>query len=410
MFPTSSENPMYDGLHEFLKWSKRQRRADHHFHGMRRRHFWSHCPRRYNSFQECFDNEHNNMNDQQSSCRNNNSCNEGKQISVQFLSDVTIPDRTYCPLNMVMTKTWKIRNDGNVQWGNDVELAFFKGNECLALEKCRPVPNAQPGEEINVSIAIKIPSKSGCYCTYYRFRKNQTFFGPKLWVDLMAVENNDKSIKKDDVKCICGEILIAMSPQQAYKNIKVYCDVCNIECSSDETIYHCPSNKTENHPDGYDMCIKCVNGKMYSSSSSPINVDNNSNEKKVYVDIQLDIPKAQENKNNDNVNKDENKEEDKKENKNDQINVVPVISSVIGNETANNNQNKNEDSSKIESKPVNVLTSNNNNNNNNNEDKFEFKESLNLFHDMGFYDDERLKSLLSKHNGGVERVLQELLQ
>jgi len=98
-------------------------------------------------------------------------------------------------------------------------------------------------------------------------KKNETFFGPKLWVDLFAVENNDKdkSIKKDDLKCTCGETLIAISPQQAYTNLPVYCDVCNVECSSDETIYHCPANKTGNHPDGYDMCVKCANSKLFST-------------------------------------------------------------------------------------------------------------------------------------------------
>eukprot|EP00488_Nonionellina_sp_1-RS-2012_P003203 TRINITY_DN65_c0_g2_i1.p1 TRINITY_DN65_c0_g2~~TRINITY_DN65_c0_g2_i1.p1 ORF type:complete len:140 (-),score=49.92 TRINITY_DN65_c0_g2_i1:63-482(-) len=120
-----------------------------------------------------------------------------------FVRDVTLPDRTSYPTDTVLTKTWRMKNNGEHQWGNNVELVFFKVNESLTLEKRYPVINAKPGDEVEVSAVIKTPQKPGRYCSYYRLQRNGEYFGPRVWVDIFGIDeesntdnNKDKNHKK----------------------------------------------------------------------------------------------------------------------------------------------------------------------------------------------------------------------
>merc|ERR1719474_1790648 len=110
------------------------------------------------------------------------------KVVAEFVTDVNLPDRTYYPTDTVLTKTWRMRNSGDRPWGSNVELVFFKGNESLTLEQRYPVNNALPGQQVEVSAVIKTPTKPGRYCSYYRLQRNGEFFGPRVWVDIFAVD------------------------------------------------------------------------------------------------------------------------------------------------------------------------------------------------------------------------------
>jgi len=155
-------NFRYVGLHEFLRHSWRRRRSCHSFNP-RGHHFWSQCRRFPEFWNYDFCNVNNNSN-------NNNNGND-KKFNCQFVSDVTIPDKSYCSADTIMTKSWRVRNNGNIEWGENVELVFLKGDESLVLEKRFPVPNAKPGEEIDVSAVIKTPLQGGFYKIFFQLKK-----------------------------------------------------------------------------------------------------------------------------------------------------------------------------------------------------------------------------------------------
>eukprot|EP01084_Bolivina_argentea_P225623 381225_1 len=190
-------------------WNHHQDGGDH-WDGHRGHRGWKRCNRSYqnqwNSFEphnpwhrnEWCVNRQNEASDASSAMASNLSPDKEKKIKVMadFVQDVTLPDRTYYPTDTVLTKTWKMKNNGEHQWGNHVELVFFKGNESLTLEKRYPVINAKPGQEVEVSAAIKTPNKPGRYCSYYRLQRNGEYFGPRVWVDIFAVdEQNNKHNK-----------------------------------------------------------------------------------------------------------------------------------------------------------------------------------------------------------------------
>jgi len=124
------------------------------------------------------------------------------KVMADFVCDVTLPDRTYYPTDTVLTKTWRMRNSGEHAWGDGVSLVFFKGCESLTLEKRYPVKNARAGEEVEVSAVLKTPNKKGRYCSYYRLQRNGEFFGPRVWVDIFAVDEvqpEKVEVKKEKV-------------------------------------------------------------------------------------------------------------------------------------------------------------------------------------------------------------------
>lgn len=181
-------------------------------------------------------------------------------------------------VNAIAQKTWTLKNVGSEEWGDDVKLVFFKGNETLVLEKQYAVPNTKPEESAQVSAAIQIPPVSGRFSACFRLQKNGESFGPRLWVDVDAFdenktspdenENRNENDKKNETMsciCVCGVPMIETSPMVAYYDAAdVRCDLCGADCPSNGSIFHCFSQESASHPKGYDLCLNCAQSQMQS--------------------------------------------------------------------------------------------------------------------------------------------------
>ena len=76
--------------------------------------------------------------------------------------DVTIPDGTAMAAGQDFVKTWKIKNIGICTWGTGYSLIYSYGEKMSG----KPVPlsvNVAPGEEVDVSVNLRAPSKPGNY-------------------------------------------------------------------------------------------------------------------------------------------------------------------------------------------------------------------------------------------------------
>eukprot|EP01083_Nonionella_stella_P149214 473623_1 len=138
-----------------------------------------------------------------------NSYNPRKRMktrpAVEFLRDVTLPDRSHYAPNKTLTKTWAMRNSGDLAWGDNVELVYFKGDERLSVEHRYPVMNVCGGQEVEISATIKTPSQPGRYCTYFRLQKNGKFFGPRVWVDIIVNDLTNACVSPSETKLIKSE-------------------------------------------------------------------------------------------------------------------------------------------------------------------------------------------------------------
>lgn len=77
-------------------------------------------------------------------------------------------------------------------------LKFTKGHAKLPTKSVFPVPVCKSGNLCELSAMIFTPEKPGRYTAYFRLMKGETFFGPRIWVDIHVVENEDDLTKEDE--------------------------------------------------------------------------------------------------------------------------------------------------------------------------------------------------------------------
>jgi len=85
-------------------------------------------------------------------------------------------------------------------------------------------------------------------------------------------DNNDQDHKNENnnalqIKCVCGGWLVQITPAEAYPHRQVLCDICEMDCTREKKIYHCPMERSLKHPGGYDVCLKCANDDDSNLSS-----------------------------------------------------------------------------------------------------------------------------------------------
>ena len=103
------------------------------------------------------------------------------QDNYRFLTDVTIPDNTIMQAGQTLRKVWRVRNTGLTSWGNGYSLRHV-GNENLADGDSFPLPNAQPGQTVDLEIDITSPTTPGLHKTSWRpFNSQNQPFGFELF-------------------------------------------------------------------------------------------------------------------------------------------------------------------------------------------------------------------------------------
>ncbi len=80
-----------------------------------------------------------------------------------FVSDVTIPDKMYIAPGTAFTKTWRIRNAGNVTWNTGYQLVFSSGNQMSGPSSVSLPYNVAPGQTIDISVNLVAPNYGGTF-------------------------------------------------------------------------------------------------------------------------------------------------------------------------------------------------------------------------------------------------------
>lgn len=109
----------------------------------------------------------------------------------RFIKDVSLPDGSTVFPGSEVTKTWRIRNDGQVAWPEGVVLTFSSGDLLAASQNdlTSAVAALKPGDEADISVRLTIPEATGRHVTYFRLRtKEGNIFGQRLWADVRVVE------------------------------------------------------------------------------------------------------------------------------------------------------------------------------------------------------------------------------
>lgn len=116
-----------------------------------------------------------------------------------FEEDVTIPDDSYLAVGDATVKTWRVRNTGTCKWErNSYTLVPFEG-EPIGVLATNPVPSAEPGESVELSLVFIAPLTPGDYQSSWRMQDGSgTPFGPPLTVIFKAedYEHNAKTVTR----------------------------------------------------------------------------------------------------------------------------------------------------------------------------------------------------------------------
>jgi hypothetical protein len=102
----------------------------------------------------------------------------GSGLTATFVSDVRVQPNDRFPPNSTFVKTWRVRNDGASEWPNNCWCVFSHGDfsgESVVVDP------AWPAEEIDVSVVMISPEKTGSHSSAWRLvDPNGLTFGPLL--------------------------------------------------------------------------------------------------------------------------------------------------------------------------------------------------------------------------------------
>jgi len=86
-----------------------------------------------------------------------------------FYKDVTVEDFTFFTQSEPFVKTWEVRNAGDCSWGPGYTI-FFDSGYTFDAPQSSPLPEAAPGQIVDISLQMTAPTRGGQYVSRWRFR------------------------------------------------------------------------------------------------------------------------------------------------------------------------------------------------------------------------------------------------
>jgi hypothetical protein len=93
--------------------------------------------------------------------------------------DVNVPDNTEMQLGQDFVKTWRVKNNGSCSWGAGYKLIFSYGDQ-MAGKAQALTGVVGPGQEVEVSVNFKAPTKAGTYLSAWQMSNASAKPFPKI--------------------------------------------------------------------------------------------------------------------------------------------------------------------------------------------------------------------------------------
>lgn len=103
----------------------------------------------------------------------------------KFVSDVTLADGCAVRAGERLNKTWRVRNSGPEKWPVGTRISHVGGESFGGPVNGVEVPLAGPGEAVNITVPLVMPSQPGRYTSYWRLmtpHPENSKFGHRFWV------------------------------------------------------------------------------------------------------------------------------------------------------------------------------------------------------------------------------------
>lgn len=136
----------------------------------------------------------------------------GTLSEARWVADVTIPDESKVKPGVTFVKTWRVRNTGTKAWKDGYTLAFF-GDEQLGGPESIPLPFAQPGETVDISVTLTAPTTPGRYRSTWKGRDpKDKFFEFDLFTIIRVVPPDIDSEQLDEMSWVADVTIEDGSP------------------------------------------------------------------------------------------------------------------------------------------------------------------------------------------------------
>jgi hypothetical protein len=107
--------------------------------------------------------------------------------SMQFVRDVTYPDKSTVRPGETFLKLWRVRNDGLSLWPDSCMLVPIGGDLLTSTGLRVGLPVLLPGQEVDVAVSLTAPLTEGLYTVYFRAQtKDEQCFGHRLWASIVV--------------------------------------------------------------------------------------------------------------------------------------------------------------------------------------------------------------------------------
>jgi hypothetical protein len=104
----------------------------------------------------------------------------------QYLADVTFPDGSEIVSGGEIVKTWQVKNLGPCTWNTKYHIIYGWGGIGTNWNTMHPVAfpaTVLPGENLEITIDLKAPSKTGNYSAAFRLQNDKGYnFGASLTI------------------------------------------------------------------------------------------------------------------------------------------------------------------------------------------------------------------------------------
>jgi hypothetical protein len=114
----------------------------------------------------------------------------GAPPQAKFVADVTLADGSVVRPGEHLNKTWRVRNTGPEKWEKGTRIVHVGGDAFGGPLNGAEVPLAAPGEAVNVSVALVMPTVPGRYTSYWRMKTphpTNARFGHRFWITCVVV-------------------------------------------------------------------------------------------------------------------------------------------------------------------------------------------------------------------------------
>lgn len=104
--------------------------------------------------------------------------------------------------------TWVFKNIGQCDWPQAVRFLRVQGDdEIVSAAWTSKGPAVAPGEQLEVTLALKAPKEPGQYLSFYRLANQDGIeFGEKVWLDATVVA--PKVVEPIKINLVDNQILI----------------------------------------------------------------------------------------------------------------------------------------------------------------------------------------------------------